>query len=393
MKAAIIGDIHFGAGFSFGKPDPITGINSRLLDYETTLSNIITYILSKKIELCVMLGDIFETRNPTPQQMVIFYRQLKRLSSAGTTVYIISGNHDYIKTRKITSTLDPLKEIDLPNVHLYTDIDLITFTDSNNEKINLLLVPYRNRQSYDKQSNEDSLYEMGREIIAAKNKAINAPILVCGHMMMEGTIPTDAGECGINELILPFDMFDGMNVVVNGHIHRSSVLKENPTFIYSGSMECKDFSEKDHKKCFLVYDSCKTGIDSISFKSIPTRKFVDFEIDFSNNFPDDPMPIIIEQILQKYIKDAVVRLSVKVPETKVASIDTATIRAKFYEQQVNCIADVSVSPVLSKQFRNQKVNDAPDDISAFKHYISAQTNVDESVLTTGLAIIMTELGE
>lgn len=391
MKVVIIGDIHLGAGYSFGRPDFETGINSRLLDYEKTLSNIITHTISKNIELCIMVGDIFETRTPSPQQIVIFYKQLKRLSDAGITTYIIMGNHDYIKTRKITSSLDPLKEIHIPNVSLFTDIDLVSFTDSQKETLNVLLMPYRNRQSYDKASNDDASFEMAREISEAKAKAVEgSPILLCGHMMLEGTIPTDAVE-GINELILPFDMFEGIDVVVNGHIHRPSILKEKPLFIYSGSMECKDFSEKDHQKCFLIYDTLEETQNSITFKAIETRKFVDFEIDYGSELPEHPMQEILEQILSVNIKDAVVRFGVKVPETKVSAIDTAAIRSKFHELGVSCISDIGVSPIISKQLRNQKVNEAPDDISAFKHYVTSQTNVDESVLSMGLAIITSEL--
>ncbi len=392
MKVVIIGDIHLGAGYSFGRPDPETGINSRLIDYNKTLSNIIDYTINKKYELCIMLGDIFETRNPSPQQIVVFYKQLKKLSDAGITTYVISGNHDYIKTRKITSSLDPLKEIHIPNVSVFTDIDLVTFKDSNNEVLNVLLMPYRNRQSYDKQSNEDALIEMTKEISAAKAKAIaDSPILLCGHMMMEGTIPSDAGEYGINELILPFEIFEGIDVVINGHIHRPSILKESPLFIYSGSMECKDFSEKEHQKCFLVYDSKQSGVGSVKFKGIPTRRFIDFDIDYSSNMPEEPMQEILLRLENSAITEAVVKVGIRVPETKVSLIDTAAIRSKLHQLNVSCISDITVSPVISKQLRNQKVNEAPDDISAFKHYVSSQTNVDDGVLAMGLAIIAAEL--
>lgn len=392
MKVVIIGDIHLGAGYSFGRPDSETGINSRLLDYDKTLSNIINYTINKKFELCIMLGDIFETRNPSPQQIVIFYKHLKRLSDAGVTTYVISGNHDYIKTRKITSSLDPLKEIHIPKVSVFTDIDLVSFTDSQNETLNVLLMPYRNRQSYDKQSNEEAVLEMTKEIHRARLKAYpNSPILLCGHMMMEGTIPADAGEYGINELVLPFEIFEGIDVVINGHIHRPSVLKESPLFIYSGSMECKDFSEKDHQKCFLIYDSQNPSPNCVTFKGIQTRKFIDFDIDYSTNTPENPMEEILARLQSTPINDAVVRLSVKVPETKISLIDTSAIRSKFHQLDVNCISDITVSPVISKQLRNQKVNDAPDDMSAFKHYVSSQTNVDDGVLAMGLAIIAAEL--
>lgn len=392
MKVVIIGDIHLGASFAFGRPDAETGISSRLLDYEKTLAHIITYVITQKIELCIMLGDIFETRNPSPQQVVIFYRQLKRLSDAGITSYVLMGNHDYVKTRKITSSLDPLKEIHLPRVSIFTDITLNKFVDSNGEKVNVLMMPYRNRQSYDKNLNDEAINELVKELTLAKKDADStAPTLLCGHMMMEGTIPSDAGEYGINELVLPFNAFSGIDVVINGHIHRASILKEDPVFIYSGSMECKDFSEKDHKKCFLIYDTNKKGIESVAFEPLDTRKFVDFELDYSANFPADPTAEVLKDIASKPLEDMVVRLNVKVPETKISSIDVTLIRKAFYDAKVSYISDISVSPVIFKQLRNQKINEAPDDISAFKHYIASQTNIEDGILQLGLAIMTAEI--
>lgn len=394
MKVAVIGDNHFGAGFNFGKPDLETGINSRLIDYEKTLENIITDIINAKIELVIFLGDIFETRHPTSQQMVSFYRQIIRLSTAKITTYIIMGNHDYQKTRKINSSLDPIKELNIPYINVFTDIELMTFTDSKNETINVLLFPYRNRQSYDTPSNDQALTMFWNEINTAKSKALkNCPIIACGHMMMEQTIGNDVGDYGSNELILPFEMFEGIDITINGHIHRPSILNKHPIFVYSGSMECKDFSEREHKKTYIIYDSNKTGLDSLIFNPINTRKFVDFELDYSRNFPENPMKNIFEQIDNEELKDSIIRFSIMVPETKVVAIDIAAIRSRFYDCEVSCISSITVSPVISKQLRNQKINEAPDDISAFKHYVSSQNNVDSSVLSIGLSIITAELEE
>jgi exonuclease SbcD len=391
MKILILGDLHFGRGYAYGKPDLETGINSRLLDYEKTLSNIINYAISNNIELFIFLGDIFETRNPTPQQVVIFYRQLKRLSDANITSYILIGNHDLSKARQITSSLDPLKEINLPKVFIFTHIKLEKFIDSNNEIINILMVPYRNKQCYDKETNDEAIIEMTNEINMAKNTIENdAPILACLHMMMVGTIPLDVGEYGLNELVLPFEMFNGIDVSIAGHIHRSSVLKENPLFIYSGSMECNDFSEREHKKVFLIYDTSKKGTSAVSFHDIPTRKFIDFDMDYSTSLSEDIMDEILSSINDS-VRDAVVRMHIKVHETKILHIDVAKIRNKFHSFNVNCISDISISPVISKQLRNQNINDATDDVSAFKHYIASQTNVGSEVLNIGLSIITAEM--
>jgi exonuclease SbcD len=392
MKVLCCGDLHFAQGYSFGKIDTITGVNSRLLDYEKTLAKIIDYAIENVIDLFIFLGDIFETRSPPPTAVVAFYRQLKRLVKANIPTYVIMGNHDALLGRNITSSLDPLKELAINNVFVFTNMQLTTFTANNGEKLNILLMPYKNRQSYDKPTNEEAIKELKKELaIIQSQKAPNAKTLACIHMMFENTIPADAGEYGLNELILPFEMFDGIDVSIAGHIHKSSILQQEPLIIYSGSMECNDFSEREHKKVFIVYDTSKKGIGTIEFKPITTRKFVDFDIDYSSKFPEEPMNDILQQINNKNVKEAIVRISIKVPENKVANIDTTIIRNTFNNLNVSCISNISVIPVVSRQLRNQKVNEAPDDITAFKHYISSQIDVDDSVLELGLSIMNPEI--
>lgn len=391
MRIVICGDTHFGRGYSFGKIDSLTGHNTRLLDYEKTLSDIITYTIENKIELFIFLGDIFETRSPAPHQMVIFYRQLKRLIDNNVTIFMIRGNHDSNFSRKITSSLDPLKELYLPNLHIYNNIDSFTFTDNHNESINIILMPYHNRQSYGKDTNEEALNEIRAELDIAKSKIQpNIPTICVAHMMFEDTLPGDAGEYGLNELVVPFNMFNDIDIMIAGHIHRSSIHKKEPAFIYSGSMECNDFSEREHNKVFLIYDSNKKGVEAITFMPIITRKFIDFEIDFIKDMPADPMKVILDRIENENIKDAIVRLCVRLPESEISKIDTTIIRQRFNQLEVNCISAISVVPIILKQFRNQKINEAPDHITAFRHYIASQSSVVDGVFENGLEIMNIE---
>lgn len=388
MRATLIGDNHFQAGYNYGKIDTETGLNTRLLDYEKTLAKIIDYTINNRIELCVFLGDIFETRNPQPHAIVVFYRQLMRLSKAGVKVVIISGNHDSTKQRRtITTSLDPLKELNIPNVHIFTSIDNFIFTDRDGESLNLILMPYRNRQNYDRDTKEEALNDMKAELKQATDKMKpNTPSLLCGHMMLQGTIPDEVGENGLNELVLPFDMFEGINVVVCGHIHSPKIMKEDPLFIYSGSMECRDFSEREHNKNFLVYDSAKTGLERITHIPIHTRPFFIFDIDFTN-MPAEPMEEVFERLNEKDMRDAVVKVQIKMPEKEVGQIDIHAIKAELNRRGVSHIAEVSVSPLISRHTKNQQVSEAVDDKSAFKSYIGSQKGIDADVLALGMEII------
>jgi DNA repair exonuclease SbcCD nuclease subunit len=182
-------------------------------------------------------------------------------------------------------------------------------------------------------------------------------------------------------------MFLGVDVTINGHIHNSSIQKREPLFIYSGSMECKDFSERLHKKVFLVYDSSKSIKNAITFEHIKTRQFLDFEIDYSEIIVEDYTNDILAQLDEAAIKGSVVRMNIKIQELKVPLIDTSIIRARLNQMGASCISDIAITPIISRQQRNKEVNDAPDDTTAFKNYISSQMDVNNDTLELGLEIM------
>ena len=94
MKIAICGDVHFGAIFGLGVPNGKGG-NTRLDDYERTFNHIVDICIERKIDAFVQTGDLFEKRNPSPIEIGIADRCIRRLSSANIPTFIIMGNHDY----------------------------------------------------------------------------------------------------------------------------------------------------------------------------------------------------------------------------------------------------------------------------------------------------------
>ena len=100
MKIVICGDTHIGAVFGLGMPT-ITGGNTRIDDYEFTLNYIVDYCIDNSIDVFVQTGDLFDSRNPSPEHMSIVNNALRRLSSAGIVSAVIMGNHDYRRSESV----------------------------------------------------------------------------------------------------------------------------------------------------------------------------------------------------------------------------------------------------------------------------------------------------
>src|SRR5271168_1217445 len=104
----ILGDIHYGAGLNLGKIDPITQLNTRLLDYEDTFNKAVDYFIEQKVKLIIQTGDVFENRLPTSAQHKIFSRCLRRALDKGLEFIFIIGNHDQQRDVS-TNTIDLYK--------------------------------------------------------------------------------------------------------------------------------------------------------------------------------------------------------------------------------------------------------------------------------------------
>ena len=127
------------------------------------------------------------------------------------------------------------------------------------------------------------------------------------------------GEFTVSPNILHSDIFD---YVALGHIHKHQCLDWKIPILYSGSIEKSDISEINEKKGFVAI---KVGNKfEWEFLELPTRKIVKIEVDVTGvkNIKD-----LIENELKKVdIKDAIVKLVIKVSKKSRPNLDFSDIR-------------------------------------------------------------------
>src|SRR5207302_6475018 len=93
LKIAHLADTHIGME-NYGRLNPETGLNQRLHDFLGTLDQAIDGALHEDVDVLVLAGDIYKTRDPTPTHQREFARRIRRLSTAGVHTVIVAGNHD-----------------------------------------------------------------------------------------------------------------------------------------------------------------------------------------------------------------------------------------------------------------------------------------------------------
>ncbi|MGC1392747.1 MAG: exonuclease subunit SbcD, partial [Coleofasciculaceae cyanobacterium] len=94
IKILHLSDIHMGSGFSHGRINPTTGLNTRLEDFVKTLAQCIDRAIASSVDLVIFGGDAFPTATPPPFVSQAFASQFRRLVDAQIPTVLLVGNHD-----------------------------------------------------------------------------------------------------------------------------------------------------------------------------------------------------------------------------------------------------------------------------------------------------------
>ena len=90
MKIIHIADCHLGFS-TYTKIDPVTGLNTRELDFYKVFLWTIDFAKSESPDLVIISGDLFHVRKP-PASAIVYAQSA--LGSLNCPVLIIAGNHD-----------------------------------------------------------------------------------------------------------------------------------------------------------------------------------------------------------------------------------------------------------------------------------------------------------
>src|SRR5919198_5456702 len=115
VKLLHAADIHIGME-NYGKINPATGLSTRLEDFCATLDEAVDRAIAEPVDLVVLAGDIYKTRDPTPTHQREFAARIRRLIQAGIPIFITPGNHDLPLSTSRATSIDIFRTLELPGV-------------------------------------------------------------------------------------------------------------------------------------------------------------------------------------------------------------------------------------------------------------------------------------
>ncbi len=265
-------------------------------------ANVVADAVKMQVDAVIHAGDLFDSRNPTLDDILETMRQFSILKEAGIPLLAIVGNHE---GKQNTQWLD-----------LYAGMGLVT---------RLSAIPYilKNIAIYGIDSVSKSKIPIFDYSIFDNKDANAAYNILVMHQLMK---PFAFGEWDLKEVVdsLPFHI----DAVLLGDNHKHEITKVDDTWAtYCGSTERNNSSEREPRSYNIITVN-ETGLD-ISKRNIQTRDFLFIPVHISKD--SDAYEQIFSAIKEHDVEDKVVFVNISgdtEAKTKVSEIEEFLLSRK-----------------------------------------------------------------
>ena len=389
VKILHLSDIHIGSGFSHGKINPETGMNTRLEDFVNTLSICIDRAINEPVDLVLFGGDAFPDATPPPFVHEAFASQFRRLADAKIPAVLLVGNHDQHSQGNGGASLSIYRTLVVPGFIVGDTITTHRIT-TNKGDVQIITLPWLNRSTLlTRPETEGLALAEVNEMLLQKLQPVleaeirrcdrNIPIILLGHLM------ADRANLGAEKFLavgkgftIPISMLarPEFDYVALGHVHKHQNLNPNnePPIVYPGSIERVDFSEEKEDKGYILLE-VEAGQVDWQFCQLPARPFLTIEIDVAEK--EDPLEFVLESINQHDIEDKVVRLIYKLRSQQLDLINTSAIDRALQSAHSHSIRPELVSQLARPRLPELGVGNTLDPIEALTTYLNNREDLQD----------------
>ena len=382
IKILHLSDIHLGSGFSHGKINPETGINTRLEDFVKTLSICIDRAINEPADLVLFGGDAFPDATPAPYIHEAFASQFRRLADAKIPTILLVGNHDQHSQGIGGASLSIYRTLVVPGFIVGDTITTHRITTGNGD-IQVITLPWLNHSTLLTRPETEglSLGEVSQLLLDRLQPVLEgeirrldpkSPTVLLGHLM------ADRANLGAERFLavgkgftipVSFLIRPELDYVALGHVHKHQNLNKgnNPPIIYPGSIDRVDFSEEKEDKGYVIVNVAK-GKVQWEFNPLPVRNFLTIEIDVSE--AEEPETEIVDAIASKDITDAVVRLIYKLRSEQLELISNTALDAALKPAHSYTIRPELVSQLARPRLPELGLGNSLEPIEALEAYLN-----------------------
>ncbi|MEM7592507.1 MAG: exonuclease subunit SbcD [Cyanobacteria bacterium P01_A01_bin.83] len=389
VKILHLSDIHLGSGFSHGKINPETGINTRLEDFVNTLRICIDRAIAEPVDLVLFGGDAFPDATPAPYVHEAFASQFRRLADAKIPAILLVGNHDQHSQGNGGASLSIYRTLVVPGF-IVGDTIATHRIDTLSGAIQIITLPWLNRSTLLTRPETEGLAlpEVNEMLIQKLQPVLEAeirrldpqiPTVLLGHLM------ADRASLGAEKFLavgkgftIPMSMLirPEFDYVALGHVHKHQNLNlsNDPPVIYPGSIERVDFGEEKEAKGYILVE-VQPGKADWEFCTLPARPFITITIDVSTE--DDPLATVLKAIASQDIEEKVVRLIYKLRSEQLDLINTAAIDRALKTAHSHSIRPELVSQLARPRLPELGMGNTLNPIEALTTYLNNRDDLKD----------------
>ncbi|MBD2521994.1 exonuclease subunit SbcD [Nostoc sp. FACHB-133] len=389
IKILHLSDIHMGSGFSHGRINPATGLNTRLEDFVNTLSICIDRALTDAVDMVIFGGDAFPDATPPPYVQQAFASQFRRLMDANIPTVLLVGNHDQHSQGQGGASLNIYRTLGVPGF-VVGDTLTTHCIETRNGKVQVITLPWLTRSTLmTRQETEGSSLAEVNELLTERLRVVmegeirrldpDVPTVLLAHLMADNASLGAERFLAVGKgFTLPLSLLTRpcFDYVALGHVHRHQNLNKsnNPPVIYPGSIERVDFSEEKEDKGYVMIE-LERGRAEWEFCPLTVRTFRTIEVDVSK--ADEPQAVLMKAIAKYDIQDAVVRLIYKLRSEQMDLIDSSSLNTALSPAHTYTIQAELVSQLARPRIPELSASSSIDPMEALKTYLNNREDLKD----------------
>ncbi|MPR00320.1 exonuclease subunit SbcD [Modestobacter sp. I12A-02628] len=246
------------------------------------LDSLVDVVTAESVDIVLVAGDVYDRAVPSADATMLLDRVLVRLRAAGAQVVLTPGNHD--SARRLGFAADLLSRSGVHVRAATASLDEpVLFTDRHGE-VAIYGIPYlepvvaRHELGLGGGRSEGPLSH--EVVLGAAMDRVRADLflrpgvrsVVLAHAFVGGALPSDSERdiCVGGVDLVPERVFDGVDYVALGHLHRPQSLTHRMR--YSGSPLAYSFGEAGQQKQAWLVELDAHGLADVQPVPLPTPR-------------------------------------------------------------------------------------------------------------------------
>ncbi|MCA0146212.1 exonuclease SbcCD subunit D [Blastococcus sp. LR1] len=248
-----------------------------LAEQEAVLGGLAQVVTAESVDVVLVAGDVYDRAVPSADAQAVLDRVVQRLRRAGAEVVLTPGNHD--SARRLGTFSGLLAAAGLHVRATVAGLDEPVLLSDEHGEVAVYGLPYLEPEIVRGELGVTGARSQ-EAVLAAAMERVRADLVlrprtrsvVLAHTFVGGGMSSESERdiCvgGVDRV--PVSVFDGVDYVALGHLHRPQTLTER--LRYSGSPLAYSFGEAGQQKQAWLVDLDATGLAGVRAVPLPVPR-------------------------------------------------------------------------------------------------------------------------